>query len=234
MTSLASTKTAPSAGPTASPLVPPIVTSEASRSLLANKLRASSPPGTTTTPSKPAPSLSQSQSQQQPSQQPQPQPPLPHYAPPTPIPSSSSTPFEVPRKRIISPKSLQRFQDSSAFSDIMGLTMALNESVKGKKLTDDVYESEVSTTDHLAWRITQPETKQYNSLSSSLLRRPKPSSRYFQRCLIWWTRLPQRTIRHLDSETRRSEICIVPSSPKVVRSMRRYLVSMNDRLEAIK
>lgn len=73
---------------------------------------------------------------------PQPQPPLPHHDPPRALNGQDLT-FVRPTKRIVSPASLKRFQNSEAFSEILGLTQALNESVKGKKLTDEVHESEV-------------------------------------------------------------------------------------------
>lgn len=66
------------------------------------------------------------------------QPALPYYSPPRVLSDSETAKqhFERPRKRIVSPASLQRFQSSSAFEEIMGLIMSLNEAVKGRTLSD--------------------------------------------------------------------------------------------------
>lgn len=67
-----------------------------------------------------------------------PQPPLPHYDPPLVLSSSEIRQhrFEKPRKRIVSPHSLERFQSSQSFNEIMGLVVALNDCVQGKKISD--------------------------------------------------------------------------------------------------
>lgn len=67
-----------------------------------------------------------------------PQPPLPHYDPPLVLSSSEirQHSFVKPRKRIVSPRSLDRFQSSQSFSEIMGLVVALNDCVQGKKISD--------------------------------------------------------------------------------------------------
>ncbi|CAO1622839.1 unnamed protein product [Sympodiomycopsis kandeliae] len=123
----------------ASPSVP-VATSETARSMLASKLKDSGTPISSSLSS----SSSSLQSQSQP--QGQPQPPLPHYSAPNPLSGSSlaSHKFQLARKRIISPQSLQVFQSSKAFEDILGLTIALNDSVKGKKLGEETVESEVT------------------------------------------------------------------------------------------
>lgn len=46
--------------------------------------------------------------------------------------------FEAPRKRIVSPASLQRFESSSAFAEILAFIRVCNTSVVGKMLTDDI------------------------------------------------------------------------------------------------
>ncbi|PWN25437.1 Phosphotyrosyl phosphatase activator [Jaminaea rosea] len=118
-----------------------MIAQESARNLLAEKLKAPGPTSPPTQAALPA---------QQQAQQGTPQPPLPHYDPPVPLASSSSSApsahtFIAPRKRIISPRSLSRFQSSQSFSDIMGLVMALNEAVKGKTLTEQVDISDATT-----------------------------------------------------------------------------------------
>ncbi|GAK65369.1 phosphotyrosyl phosphatase activator [Moesziomyces antarcticus] len=46
--------------------------------------------------------------------------------------------FEAPRKRIVSPASLQRFESSGAFAEILAFIRVCNTSVVGKMLTDDI------------------------------------------------------------------------------------------------
>lgn len=51
--------------------------------------------------------------------------------------------FQEPRKRIVSPASLHRFEHSSAFAEIMAFIRVCNTSVVGKMLTDDIETSPV-------------------------------------------------------------------------------------------
>ena len=51
--------------------------------------------------------------------------------------------FQEPRKRIVSPASLHRFEQSSAFAEILAFIRVCNTSVVGKTLTDDIETSPV-------------------------------------------------------------------------------------------
>ncbi|SNX85547.1 probable RRD2 - Activator of the phosphotyrosyl phosphatase activity of PP2A [Melanopsichium pennsylvanicum] len=51
--------------------------------------------------------------------------------------------FQEPRKRIVSPASLNRFEQSSAFAEIVAFIRVCNTSVVGKTLTDDIDTSPV-------------------------------------------------------------------------------------------
>lgn len=105
-------------------------TTSVDRELLANKLRASSGPK-----SGAAADLSQDQTSAQPQSQAQPQPPVPIYDPPGSIADLHNIEFVPPKKRIISPQHLERFEGSSAFGEILGFVQYCNESVVGKTLT---------------------------------------------------------------------------------------------------
>lgn len=72
--------------------------------------------------------------------------PLPPVAP-LPIPKGLSqeeietNQYFVPQKRIVSPGSMKRWQDSKTFDEILGFVMACNDAVVGKKLTEKIEES---------------------------------------------------------------------------------------------
>lgn len=57
--------------------------------------------------------------------------------------SIQSHTFQEPRKRIVSPASLERFEASSAFAEILAFIRVCNTSVVGKTLTDDIETSQV-------------------------------------------------------------------------------------------
>lgn len=50
---------------------------------------------------------------------------------------------ELPRKRIVTPRDLERFADSPAMAELLGFVRACNERLPGCKLTDAIEESEV-------------------------------------------------------------------------------------------
>lgn len=52
--------------------------------------------------------------------------------------------FQEPRKRIVSPASLKRFETSDSFAEILAFIQVCNNSVVGKSLTDDVPLSEAA------------------------------------------------------------------------------------------
>lgn len=49
--------------------------------------------------------------------------------------------FQEPRKRVVSPASLNRFENSAAFAEILAFIRVCNTSVVGKTLTDDISQS---------------------------------------------------------------------------------------------
>lgn len=59
--------------------------------------------------------------------------------------STTTTPYNPPRKYILSKEQLEAFQISKTYQDIISYIETLNESVVGVKLTDECDESAVSS-----------------------------------------------------------------------------------------
>lgn len=49
--------------------------------------------------------------------------------------------FAEPRKRIVSPNSMKRWETSSTFDEVLGFVMACNDAVVGRRLTEDIPQS---------------------------------------------------------------------------------------------